>query len=164
MIPDCLDFIFLNFKVVMFSSLPTPPDPLPHFQPHCHFTILCRSIVYQIIHILNSFIFVFKYCILTGVTTDEDWNMKIKILPAPWTEIEIPGLIILTVPTSTAATISDMNAVGLLYFEIMTSVNKLAGIEIRQRAERFVFDIQISAGSLFDAVAVLVFALFFNFW
>ena len=87
-----------------------------------------------------------KSFVSTGVTTDEDWNTKIKILPAPWTEIEIPGLIILTIPTSTAATVTDMNAVGSVYFDILTTVNKLAGIDIRPRAERFVFDIQISAG------------------
>jgi hypothetical protein len=36
----------------------------------------------------------------TGVTTNDDWNNKIKNNPAPWAEIEIPGQMILTMQAS----------------------------------------------------------------
>jgi hypothetical protein len=39
-----------------------------------------------------------------------------------------------------------MEDLAKVYYEIMTCVNKLAGIDQRQRTERLVFDKQISGG------------------
>ena len=87
--------------------------------------------------------FLFK----SGQTTNEDWSNQVKTRLAPWAEIEIPGQYILSVPASTVNTNNDIVAVGRVYEKLMFWVNKLAGLEKRFRAERFVFDIQISAGN-----------------
>jgi hypothetical protein len=47
---------------------------------------------------------------------------------------------------STLRTVTDIVALGRVYNDIMSWVNKLAGLEKRFRTERFVFDIQIEAG------------------
>ena len=84
---------------------------------------------------------------MTGVTTNDDWNNKIKNNPAPWAEIEIPGKYILTYPSTNLRPLTDIVAVGALYDNIMNWANKFAGLEKRFRAERFVFDIQIGGGN-----------------
>jgi hypothetical protein len=45
-----------------------------------------------------------------------------------------------------AKDVSKINDVGSVYAEIMSNVNKLAGLTNRFRTERFTFDIQISIG------------------
>ena len=99
---------------------------------------------------------------LAGVTTDADWNNRIRHLPAPWAEIEVPGQIILTVPTRSVFGVTDMNRLASIYSDIMIWINTFASIGIRQRTERFVFDVQISAGQLktFRSVMILYIKLF----
>ena len=60
----------------------------------------------------------------------------------------MPGMIILTVPTTSVFNVTDMTSLASVYHDIMTWVNRLAAIDVRQRTERFVFDVQISAGQL----------------
>jgi hypothetical protein len=84
--------------------------------------------------------------IFIGVTTNDEWNNKIKKNPAPWGEVEIPGKFILTFPTKDLSLVNDIVAVGELYEKIMNWTIKFAGLETHYRAERIVFDIQISAG------------------
>ena len=45
-----------------------------------------------------------------------------------------------------AKVVTDINAVGAVYADIMQNVNNLAGLQQRFRAERFTFDIQIGGG------------------
>jgi hypothetical protein len=47
---------------------------------------------------------------------------------------------------SSLKTVTDIVALGSVYSDIMSWVNKLAGLEKRFRTERFVFDIQIGGG------------------
>jgi hypothetical protein len=44
--------------------------------------------------------------------------------------------------------VTDMVQLGTVYDNIMKSVNEFASIDKRIRTERFVFDIQISAGTI----------------
>ncbi len=88
------------------------------------------------------------FLITIGVTTNDDWNNKIKNNPAPWAEVEIPGKYILTYPSANLRPLTDIVALGALYDNIMNWVNKLAGLEKRFRTERFVFDIQIGGGNV----------------
>ncbi len=81
------------------------------------------------------------------MTTNDDWNNKIKNNPAPWTEVEVPGKYILTLPSENLRPITDIVALGLLYDDMMNYAMKLAGLEKRFRAERVVFDVQISLGN-----------------
>jgi hypothetical protein len=60
--------------------------------------------------------------------------------------VEIPGKFILTFPTKDLSLVNDIVAVGELYENIMNWTIKFAGLETHYRAERIVFDIQISAG------------------
>ena len=88
---------------------------------------------------------------LIGVTTNDQWNDKIKTFPAPWAEVEVPGQIILTVPSSQVRDVTDIEDLAKVYLDIMTWVNRLAGIDRRPRTERFVFDKQISNGKKFKS-------------
>ncbi len=85
--------------------------------------------------------------LFSGVTTNDDWNNKIKNNPAPWAEVEIPGKYIFTYPSKNLRPLTDIVAVGAVYDNIMNWVNKFAGLEKRFRTERFVFDIQIGGGN-----------------
>ena len=87
-----------------------------------------------------------KTIVLTGVTTEAEWNSRIKNLPAPWGEIEIPGQIILTIPSSFLKSISSISTLVNIYSGIMASVNKLAGLTTRFRTERLVFDLRNGEG------------------
>jgi len=49
---------------------------------------------------------------------------------------------------SSLRTVTDIVALGSVYSDIMTWVNKFAGLEKRFRTERFVFDIQIGGGKI----------------
>ena len=82
------------------------------------------------------------------MTTNDDWNNKIKNFPAPWAELEIPGQIILSMRSTSLKTVTDIVALGNVYSDVMTWVNRLAGLEKRFRPERFTFDIQIGGGKV----------------
>ena len=82
------------------------------------------------------------------MTTNDDWNNRIKNFPAPWAELEIPGQIILSMRSTSLKTVTDIVALGNVYSDVMTWVNRLAGLEKRFRPERFTFDIQIGGGKV----------------
>jgi hypothetical protein len=80
-----------------------------------------------------------------GETTPDAWR-AIRSAPAPWGELQTPGVII-SLPSSLLRTIDDPRELGELWQSILDHAADLRGIS-RRRAwqERFVPDLQISAG------------------
>jgi hypothetical protein len=60
--------------------------------------------------------------------------------------LEIPGQIIFSFPSQAMRQVSDIQAIGQIFSDIMKNVNSFAGLERRFRTERFVFDVQIALG------------------
>ena len=92
-----------------------------------------------------------------GKTTDEEWNSKMKRNPAPWAEFEVPGQIIITVPSYDIQGIKNLTELMSLWNETMNHVNFLAGFhdKKRPRAERMVFDVQIFAGYMHSGYPIM---------
>ena len=80
-----------------------------------------------------------------GVTTNEAW-MKRRQAPAPWAELA-SSKVILSVPSEHVRTLDDPEALLAFWDRIMDAMADLAGIDrARPRPERYVADVQISAG------------------
>jgi hypothetical protein len=81
-----------------------------------------------------------------GETTLEAWQSTIRLAPGPWAELE-SGKIIVTAPSSTIRTLDDPAAVMEFWDKVADAAADLATIpRERARPERFVADVQISAG------------------
>jgi hypothetical protein len=82
-----------------------------------------------------------------GVTTLEEWALE-AVKPAPWAEIGSEKFIV-TVPLAVAAAVADPDPVCGVWDEVMDASADLAAFpRERERAERIVFDRQISLGWL----------------
>ena len=83
-----------------------------------------------------------------GKTTEEDWKNTISQRKAPWTDLEAPGQISFTIPTSYVADIENATRLMTFWNDMLIVANNFAGfIEgKRPRAERFSHDIQITHG------------------
>lgn len=80
-----------------------------------------------------------------GVTTPEAW-MKRRNAPAPWAELAT-SKVILSVPSEHVRTLEDPAALMAFWDRIMDAMADLAGLDhARPRPERYVADMQISAG------------------
>ncbi|XP_018419924.1 PREDICTED: TRPM8 channel-associated factor homolog [Nanorana parkeri] len=83
---------------------------------------------------------------IKGQTSLSSWQQTIRNYPAPWAEL-ITENIILTVPSEAIRSLEDPEALMSLWDEIMAAVTDLAAIPKKfPRPERFVTDVQISAG------------------
>ncbi|XP_068131981.1 TRPM8 channel-associated factor homolog [Hyperolius riggenbachi] len=83
---------------------------------------------------------------INGQTTLSSWVDTIRNLPAPWAEL-ITENIILTVPSDAIRTLDDPEALMSKWDGIMACIADLSSIPRKfLRPERFVADVQISAG------------------
>ncbi|CAI9582637.1 unnamed protein product [Staurois parvus] len=83
---------------------------------------------------------------IKGQTSLSSWQQTIRNYPAPWAEL-VTENIILTVPSDTIRSLDDPETLMLLWDDIMASIADLAAIPKKfPRPERFVTDVQISAG------------------
>ncbi|MFN7019906.1 MAG: M60 family metallopeptidase [Phycisphaerales bacterium] len=83
-----------------------------------------------------------------GRTTPEDWRSSIRELPAPWAEL-VGRRIILSVPSSAVRNLDDPASLMEFWDAIATAQDDLAtvaNVDRNHRQDRFVADIQISAG------------------
>lgn len=79
-------------------------------------------------------------------TTLADWRDKIRGRPAPWAELE-SSKIIVTVPSETIRDLDDPAALMKVWDAIADACAELVGRPLeRERPERYVADVQISAG------------------
>ena len=93
-----------------------------------------------------SFLYVYP-----GETTDQVWIDRIRDLPAPWAELEAPGMLGLAVPSAAIRDLSNPEELMQFWHDQMVVANNFAGFPNgeRERMERVAFDIQISAGKDF---------------
>lgn len=91
---------------------------------------------------------------ISGVTALSDW-LELRNAPAPWAELEFENLI-LTVPSSVVRSLDRPDEVATLWDKIMRAIADLAVIPPKfKRKERFVCDVQISAGLLHAGYPVM---------
>ncbi|HEY1169952.1 MAG TPA: M60 family metallopeptidase [Verrucomicrobiae bacterium] len=90
-----------------------------------------------------------------GKTTLEDWKQTIRNHPAPWAELETAKLI-LSVPSKAIRSLDDPEALMKHWNQVMDGVSDLATIpRDRKRPERFVPDVQISAGYMHSGYPIM---------
>ncbi|MDA1195089.1 MAG: M60 family metallopeptidase [Planctomycetota bacterium] len=81
-----------------------------------------------------------------GTTSNEAWRESLRAAPAPWAELESAKLII-TVPSEHVRGLEDPEALMLWWDRMMDGCADLSAIpHERARPERYVADVQISAG------------------
>ncbi|XP_068131982.1 TRPM8 channel-associated factor 2 [Hyperolius riggenbachi] len=83
---------------------------------------------------------------IKGQTSVQSWVQTIRNYPAPWAEL-ITENIILSVPSEVIRSLDDPEALMSYWDKIMAAISDLASIPKKfPRPERFVADVQISAG------------------
>ena len=81
-----------------------------------------------------------------GKTDAKQWRETIRFYPAPWAELE-SRKVILTLPSKVIRTLEDPEELMKFWDGIMDGYAELLGRDTeRRRVERFVSDVQISAG------------------
>jgi hypothetical protein len=90
-----------------------------------------------------------------GVTTNDEWQRKLRHRPGPWAELE-GKKIIFTVPSSAVRNLEDPKAVLTLWDEIVTAQDSFVSLKHRDKPERIVADIQISAGYMHSGYPIMV--------
>jgi hypothetical protein len=92
---------------------------------------------------------------ILGQTKLEDWRQTLRHHPAPWAELETSKLI-LSVPSKAIRTLDDPEALMKHWDQVMDGVADLATIpRDRKRPERFVPDVQISAGYMHSGYPIM---------
>ena len=86
--------------------------------------------------------------IITGETTNEEFNEMMSSSKAPIIELEIPMAMIFTIPVTTVnEVIKDMTALADKWKEIMDNIQWMIGYKLL-RPMRYITDVEISAGIL----------------
>lgn len=92
---------------------------------------------------------------VAGKTSLEDWRSRIRNAPAPWAEIA-SGKIIVTVPSAHIRILDDPEALMRVWDEVADAAADLAARpRDRDRPERFVADVQISAGYMHSGYPIM---------
>ena len=85
---------------------------------------------------------------IDGVTDIDEWKRSIRKYPAPWTEI-VGKRMIVTLPSDHIRNLNNPDEVVKVWDGIIECCAQLAGVDRdNYRAERVVFDRQISAGGM----------------
>jgi hypothetical protein len=93
-----------------------------------------------------------------GQTDLKEWRESVRNRPAPWAELECPG-IILTVPSTVVRPLEDPEALMQFWNKVIQAEDELAAWkpEDRKRPERMVCDQQISAGYMHSGYPIMTF-------
>ena len=92
---------------------------------------------------------------VSGQTSLDDWKNTIRWAPAPWAEIATDK-IVLTVPSRAIRDLDDPQSLADYYNQGMDAAADLYGISRnRQRPERIVADVQISAGYMHSGYPIM---------
>lgn len=90
-----------------------------------------------------------------GQTKLDDWRLRIRKLPAPWAELE-SSKVILTIPSRVVREIENPDEVMRFWDDLCDAHATLAAIPLeRKRPERFVADVQISAGYMHSGYPIM---------
>lgn len=85
--------------------------------------------------------------------------MAYQSLPGPWAELEVPGEIILSVPSSAIRNLDRPTELMKLHERVMKAAGKFGGIGPRTRTERFVLDKQTGYGKRQEQFGVVLLLL-----
>ncbi len=90
-----------------------------------------------------------------GRTTNEDWKNTFRDLPAPWAELE-SSKVILSVPSADIRTLDNPVQLMDFWVHVLDSCNELLSRPLeRTRPERYVADVQISAGYMHSGYPIM---------
>lgn len=90
-----------------------------------------------------------------GVTTLVDWRSHLRKAPAPWAELESSS-VILTIPSRVVRELDNPDEVMKFWDDLCDAHATLAAIpHVRKRPERFVADVQISAGYMHSGYPIM---------
>lgn len=90
-----------------------------------------------------------------GRTTDEEWTTRLRDRPAPWAELE-SDRVILTIPSDVARRIERPAEIMEHWVKVLDADADLAGLpRERKSPERFVADVQISAGYMHSGYPIM---------
>jgi hypothetical protein len=85
----------------------------------------------------------------------EEWRSEIRHFPAPWAELE-SGKVALTLPSEQVRNLEDPEAVMRFWDEVLDACAELSARPLeRERPERFVTDVQISAGYMHSGYPIM---------
>ena len=85
--------------------------------------------------------------IITGETTNDEFNEMVSSLKSPMMELEIPGSIIFTLPITTVnEKINDLSVFADTWKEIMDNYQSMVDYKL-PRPMRYVTDVEISHGN-----------------
>ena len=92
-----------------------------------------------------------------GRTDPVQWRQEVRGRPAPWAEMETPN-VILSVPSSTIRELDDPVPLMEFWTHVLDSCAELAAQpEQRERPERIVADVQISAGYMHSGYPIMTY-------
>ena len=92
---------------------------------------------------------------ILGKTGLAEWRDKIRQRPAPWAELETKK-VILTLPSSAVRTLDDPEDLMKFWDKVLDACAELAGLPLdRPRPERYVADLQISAGYMHSGYPIM---------
>lgn len=90
-----------------------------------------------------------------GTTTLAEWKDRVRILPAPWGELET-SKVILTLPSRVLRELDDPETLMRFWDQILDAHATLGTIPLeRKRPERMVADVQISAGYMHSGYPIM---------
>jgi len=93
---------------------------------------------------------------LLGETQPEAWKKSIRGRPAPWAELAT-GKVVLTLPSKAVRALEDPEDLLRFWDRVMDCCAELAARPLeRERPERYVADVQISAGYMHSGYPVMV--------
>ena len=79
-----------------------------------------------------------------GTTFNEPWIKQIRQSPAPWAELEVPGELSVTVPSSAIRGLDDPQQLLVQYQKVMNAFDYISGMDTsRPRPERLVVDVKL---------------------
>ncbi len=88
-------------------------------------------------------------------TTNDAWQASVRGAPGPWAEINT-GKVILTVPSAVAREVNDPGALAQHWNRVLDAAAEFVGRPTaRERPERFVADVQISAGYMHSGYPIM---------
>jgi hypothetical protein len=90
-----------------------------------------------------------------GTTTNDEWKASLRQHPAPWAELQT-SKIVLTVPAADIRSLDDPEALMKYWDSVADGAADLYGrSRERERAERYVADVQISAGYMHSGYPIM---------
>jgi hypothetical protein len=92
---------------------------------------------------------------ILGKTSPQEWRDRIRHLPGPWGELA-SDKVVLSVPACLFRKLEDPTEVMNIWGEVLDAAADLAGRpRVRERPERYVADVQISAGYMHSGYPIM---------